>query len=109
MIRILLVALLAMIVAACQSEETVAEQPDWRSMSEAELKEVCGAQGGTPARGLGGWTCAMPEPDAGKACTNSKECSGWCLAESRTCSPVRPYFGCHQLYENGQIQALCVD
>ncbi len=107
MIRVLLMAVA--VLAACQPEEPAAEQPNWRAMSEEELAETCGAQGGTPVRGLGGWTCAMPEPDAGQTCSNSSQCSGWCLAETRTCSPVRPYFGCHELYENGQIQALCVD
>ena len=69
----------------------------------------CAQRGGEVVIGLAGPTCAMPEPDAGKACLSSEQCSGFCLAKTRSCSPVRPYFGCHSLYENGEVVEICVD
>lgn len=59
--------------------------------------------------GLAGPQCATVEPDGGKACRNSTECRGFCLADTRTCSSVRPYFGCHALYEDGREVMICVD
>ena len=77
--------------------------------------EGCLAAGGTVVRGLAGESCALPEPDAGNACRQNAECAGFCVAgmdggAGGTCSPLRPYFGCHSvLVAPGQVVGLCVD
>jgi hypothetical protein len=70
----------------------------------------CGANGGTMVVGMAGPTCAMPTPDAGKACTKPADCSGVCLGETMTCSALTPMFGCYEVVmEGGQKAMLCVD
>lgn len=54
--------------------------------------------------------CLKPTPDGGKSCSKASDCSGFCLADSRTCAAVRPMFGCHEiLAEDGTTVGLCVD
>ena len=102
-------ALLALaLLAACRSDAppptTGAETAD------PALAADCADRGGTLVFGKAGPACAMPQPDAGQACTGSADCQGFCLADSRTCSPVTPFFGCHDLYEEGQPGvAICID
>ncbi|MAC77795.1 MAG: hypothetical protein CML66_07000 [Rhodobacteraceae bacterium] len=96
-----------LLLAACQTETPV--QAGASSVDPA-FQAACAAKGGTVAIGLAGPACAMPQPDAGKACSSSADCAGVCLADTRTCSPVTPYFGCHELYEEGQPNvAICID
>ena len=38
------------------------------------------------------------------------DCDGMCLARSRTCSPIKPLFGCQDvLADNGTVGTVCVD
>lgn len=75
-----------------------------------EMQAECEAQGGQVVVGMAGPTCGLPQPDAGKACTSSEDCEGFCLAESRSCSPITPFFGCHELYEGGgDSVTICID
>ena len=99
----------ALVLGACVPEENPdpGPPPD-RNWSE-EAAQACRDAGGQPTRGFAGPTCAMPTPDGGKSCTSSADCTGFCLAETRTCSPETPYFGCHELYDNGQTSVICVD
>ncbi|MFN3847251.1 MAG: hypothetical protein ACK4RZ_15735 [Paracoccaceae bacterium] len=54
--------------------------------------------------------CQMPTKDAGKSCTKSKDCSGYCLEKSRTCAPVTPMLGCHDiLNETGRMLTQCIN
>ncbi len=71
--------------------------------------ETCAASGGTLVDAYAGPVCAMPEPDAGAACTGSEQCSGVCLAETRTCAPLRPMIGCFEYIHQGEILEICVD
>lgn len=82
-----------------------------KPLTAAERAE-CTAKGGTP--GYGGIfpdeVCFLPESDAGKACTKATDCSGMCLAETKTCSKVTPMFGCIPfLDETGQEMTICID
>lgn len=105
MIR-LIAALALVLMAACQPEPTVAGGASVDPAFQAD----CTAKGGTVVFGRAGPVCGMPQPDAGKACTSGDDCVGDCLAETRTCSPVTPYFGCHELYEAGRPNlTICVD
>ena len=74
--------------------------------------QSCETAGGR--MGLGGTaqleTCFRPEPDAGKSCTRAGDCSGMCLADTKTCSAESPVFGCFSfMNETGQPQEICVD
>lgn len=54
--------------------------------------------------------CFMPQPDAGQACSKASDCNGVCLADSKTCSPEHPIFGCYSyLREDGSESMICVD
>ncbi|SMH33116.1 hypothetical protein [Maritimibacter sp. HL-12] len=54
--------------------------------------------------------CFLPNPDAGKSCAKASDCVGTCLAESRTCAPVQPIFGCYAfLDEDGREVTICAD
>ena len=69
---------------------------------------ACG--GALPVQTSTGMQCAAPTRDAGKACTSSPQCETLCLAETGTCAPYLPYFGCHETLENGKGgQTVCVD
>ena len=64
------------------------------------------AVGGLQQRPL----CFMPTADAGKACTAAEDCTGFCLAETRTCSSEMPMFGCFALlYLDGAEVTICID
>jgi len=53
--------------------------------------------------------CNPDAADAGKTCQASSDCEGVCLADGQICSPQAPFYGCHDVYENGVIATLCVD
>jgi hypothetical protein len=54
--------------------------------------------------------CFLPNPDAGKSCARASDCTGTCLAESRTCAPEQPIFGCYSfLDDDGAEVTLCAD
>jgi hypothetical protein len=98
-----------LLVTAC------VEEPPTRSggkpLGEVERAQ-CLMQGGTI--GQGGLSpdevCILPQADAGKACTKQSDCSGMCLADTMTCSTVKPMFGCFEfLDETGQKVGICID
>ncbi len=105
------------VFAACQlvdapadgSGQVFAPVAETGAQSPLILQQQCEAAGGTMVIGLAGPQCARPEPDAGKACNDSKDCSGVCLAETRSCSPVTPFFGCHDVLQGGKAVGLCID
>ncbi|MEZ5716333.1 MAG: hypothetical protein R3D85_14950 [Paracoccaceae bacterium] len=54
--------------------------------------------------------CFRPTPDAGKSCRKASDCSGVCLADTRTCSTMSPMFGCYGfLDDEGREAEICVD
>lgn len=81
-----------------------------------ETETACSDAGGRWDRGgLGGqFTCFLPTPDAGKACTAAEDCSGFCLVESGagtgSCSAETPMFGCFAYVDlDGAEVTLCID
>ena len=71
---------------------------------------ACAQSGGTlRPRGLAGlWSCVRATRDAGRACSSGSDCEGECLARSRTCAPLDPLFGCHEVLDRaGWTQTLC--
>ncbi len=58
--------------------------------------------------------CNFKTTDFGEICTDSQQCEGKCIAQnpsdsSGTCSEWQNTFGCFNFFENGQLQAICVD
>ncbi|SLN28322.1 hypothetical protein [Roseisalinus antarcticus] len=75
-----------------------------------ERAECSAAGGDVVAGGLEPWICEVPLPDGGQSCTRGSDCAGFCLAETRTCAPVRPYLGCTDvLWDDGEAVTICVD
>ena len=55
-------------------------------------------------------TCVRTTRDAGKRCDSKTDCDGECLARSRTCSPIKPLYGCNPvLMDNGAEVTLCIE
>lgn len=103
----------AILLAACQddgprpSAET-APVPDLFKIA----AEQCARDGGrwSPAPGKATHVCYKTPRDAGKLCRDAGDCEGLCLARSRTCSPVEPFYGCHEILTSSGIQqTLCVE
>jgi hypothetical protein len=66
--------------------------------------------GGVVVISMAGPLCGVPNPDAGQACRTANDCSGHCLAETMSCSPVDPKIGCFDIVtDDGKITGLCVD
>ncbi len=102
---------LALTLALSACVEAPPAGPQGRSLSDAERAD-CLMRGGTVGRGglLPDEVCFRPEPDADKACSKKTDCAGLCLADTRTCSPVSPMFGCFEfLDETGQKVGICIE
>jgi hypothetical protein len=55
-------------------------------------------------------TCIKRTKDAGKQCRKQGDCSSVCLARSGTCAPVKPLFGCNEIFQkDGSRVTLCID
>lgn len=83
-----------------------------RAVVSPDTRAGCEQRGGHWGRGglQGREMCFMPTSDAGKSCVKSSDCSGFCLAESGSCSAERPLFGCFAyLDDEGREGTLCAD
>ena len=57
-----------------------------------------------------GFICFLTPPDAGKSCLKSTDCTAECLARSRTCTPITPLLGCHEIFTaTGYVVTQCRD
>lgn len=117
--RLSLLAPLALIVslAACSTDP---------GASLAKPAESIGTEQECTARG-GEWKqlgrapvqqCLLKTADAGKACSDSRECEGQCLAAEGTtdgttapgqCSVDNNAFGCQTRLRDGVASTICVD
>ncbi|MBL9072249.1 hypothetical protein [Tabrizicola sp.] len=98
-----------LLLASCVEEPSTG--PQGKALTSTERAE-CLMKGGKVGRGglLPDEVCFLPEPDAGKSCTKKTDCEGLCLADTRTCSPVTPMFGCFEfLDDTGQKVGICID
>lgn len=118
---------LVLLAGSCETTTTSSILPDEGPTSQASIKRIaetegkteaevtaffedCVSQGGQPLiGGFGQAACEKPSPDAGKACTQDADCEGFCLADSKTCSPLSPQFGCFDVLPNGNRATICVD
>ncbi len=111
--RVMTVVLCSLLLLGCQENgfgvsESETDIPDLF----ASEKLACERKGGnwalTPGRVA--FTCYEQTRDANKFCATQRDCEGLCLARSRTCSPVKPMFGCHEILNaDGVRQTLCVE
>lgn len=102
----------ATLLAACQEDGPMSSAdavgvPDLFRIA----AEQCTKDGGrwSPAPGKATHVCYTTPRDAGKLCRVASDCEGHCLARSRTCSPIEPFYGCHEVLTDGGIQqTLCI-
>lgn len=100
-------------LAACQTETRDALEPGLFDPGLVEKQRAeCTLDGGrwSSSQETGRSICFRTPPDANQSCQASTDCQGMCLARSRTCAPVVPFFGCHEvLNARGAIQTLCIE
>lgn len=75
-------------------------------------RAACEQRGGRFGKGglSGAFVCYEETRDANQICTTARDCDGLCLARSRTCSPVTPFFGCHEVIgSSGQRSTICIE
>ncbi len=111
--RIIAAALLGGVLVACDDEasDTPASDSIFPDIM-AERRASCEKSGGrwSPAANGAIFICYRNLPDAHKGCRAETDCEGFCLARSRTCSPVEPFFGCHEVLSAGGLpQTVCVE
>lgn len=108
-------ALALVALTAClpsQAEDSLADDIAEGPFLSAEERAACLAAGGRVDTGglFPGELCFRPTGDAGQSCSRESDCEGFCLAETRTCAPVTPMFGCTPILdEDGQEVTICMD
>lgn len=126
--RILLL-IAALVLASCAEPEIKADGPIVASETggpqpKPDTAEACTKKGGTYRRVclMGSWSCVMPYADAGKSCTDKKQCQGQCRYEGEgemppagtavtgVCQRTSDPCGCFGIVADGKLQSmLCVD
>ncbi len=104
----LIVFLPVILLSACRDGE---EAKGYDFPGDRARKRACIEEGGHWERaGMIGHACLFRTKDAGKSCTRATDCEGTCLADTRSCSAIRPMFGCYSMLdENGEKLEICVD
>jgi hypothetical protein len=93
---------IVVLLAACQTDET----------RHGRQADACVRSGGVlvPAGIEGGHICERPVEDAGQSCATDTDCSGYCLAETRQCSPTLTMSGCFDFLDaRGETVSICID
>jgi len=103
----------ALVLTACQTETDEPVEPGIFDPGLVDRQRTqCETDGGRWGAGArsGQLVCYMTPDDANQSCSSSADCESLCLARSRTCAPVTPFFGCHEvLNSRGAKQTLCID
>lgn len=113
--HLLIVAGLAVgLLAACfpEKDEITVDNALATTDRFASAKAACEADGGRWGQGGAAqqFVCYRNTPDANTSCTAESDCTTLCLARSRTCAPVQPFFGCHEVLTDSGYQAtICID
>lgn len=109
--RMVTVFLVSSALTACQ-EDTSGDSDGSVPDLLAEQRAACEKQGGRYGMTANGvtFTCFRPMSDANQPCATERDCDGLCLARSRTCSPIEPFYGCHEVLSSSGIrQTLCIE
>lgn len=123
---LLLIAVLSL--ASCAQPDVQAGGPKGSEPATAQPKpdtpEACAKNGGTYRRVclMGTWSCVMPYADAGKPCSDKKQCQGQCRYEGTgetppagtavagACQRTTDPCGCFGIVADGKLESmLCVD
>ena len=112
-LRIFIVLLAIPALSACEEDEIslTGEANATPDLLEPH-RTACERDGGRWGVAGNGVTfaCYRDTRDANKQCRVAGDCEGHCLARSRTCSPIKPFFGCHQvLNQSGGVTTLCIE
>jgi hypothetical protein len=100
-------------LAACQEDGPQASEsqtafPDLLEMQRSACERDRGRWALAPSKAA--FVCYRNLRDANQSCRIDSDCQGLCLARSRTCSPIEPFYGCHEVLTNdGVQQTLCLD
>lgn len=102
------------VLAACQQEEPLPETglAGYDPHLIENQSAACEKRGGRFAQGglSGNFVCYETTKDANNRCSNATDCEGLCLARSRTCTPVKPLYGCHDVLTiAGTVSTLCIE
>lgn len=110
-LRLGLVLCAAMFLASCQEDGPLSPTngqptPDLFALQRMACEDDGGRWG--PAAGSATYVCYRPTRDANQQCRIASDCESLCLARSRTCAPIEPFLGCHEiLTEGGQRATQC--
>jgi hypothetical protein len=99
-------------LAACQQEEAALDSglEGYDPHSVEIERNACAERGGRFGRGglAGTFVCYEETRDGNQSCSVGSDCEGVCLARSRTCSPIKPLFGCNDVLTNaGRLTTVC--
>ncbi len=106
--RALAIAVLSLFLASCQEDGPIASDSEGGAPDLlADQRNQCERTGGTWGLRAGDrlFVCYQPTRDANKTCRIASDCDGLCLARSRTCAPIKPFLGCHEILTEGGVQA----
>jgi len=85
-------------------------RPPEGAMLDQQRAACLRAGGNFMPRGTGFYACVHQTQDAGRQCDEASDCAGACLARSRTCAPMTPLFGCHEVFtQAGRRETVCTD
>ena len=111
--RVLTAVVCVSVLASCQEDGNSATEsesifPDLLQIQRDACEKSGGRWGAAP--GKASQVCYRTLRDANQTCSTESDCDGFCLARSRTCSPVEPFYGCHEvLSSSGLRQTVCVE
>jgi len=111
MVRAWIAASVILVLGSCVEEpdpQPVLFGPDLVTQQRA----LCERSGGSWGAGgkPGTEVCYRQNADANKQCTAATDCDGVCFARSRTCSPIAPLFGCHDILTSlGSKAEVCLE
>jgi putative hemolysin len=125
MIRVSLIAAVALLAAACSPQvvgQTTTSPGSDAPMQSAEAS-ACATRGGTMKQvgRMQSWQCVISYADAGKRCTDGDQCQGDCRIEGNSgvapgaatagvCQATSDRFGCNTPVEDGKAgPTLCID
>ena len=103
--RIVILSLVALFALAGCKSVSEPTAPEGTPEFVEQQRTICEARGGSWGSGEDRATniCFLTPKDANEPCTQASDCEGQCLARSRTCAPVMPLLGCHDVFMSGRI------
>jgi hypothetical protein len=105
-------ALIALLLAGCQTERPGGELPPVGAEFTAVQMQECQARGGRflPLKPGGALVCFTTPKDSGESCRAETDCESACLARSQTCAPIKPLYGCNEiLTSSGLRMTQCLE